>query len=1023
MSISITAVTPTVFLRRGPQGLEQAVTISVHHDGPEAVADVSCLAGGGECARLTVVPDTGTHEVFVPELSVPSPLAFELRAHGGVVARHEVAWQPPRHWSVHLVHLSHHDVGYTDLPSHVLPQHVGFLRDALRFAADTRDYPEAAQFRLVVEQAWSLQAFFRHATRGEVKAMLELIRAGRVEVTALFGNLTTELCGHETLVRSLAAATVIARRSGVPLVSAEHNDIPGFTWGLAEVLAGAGVKLFCPGLPLYYNWGGGGVPSFWNENDIFGYAGMPGAFWWESQSGGRVLFWCNNTGCGGDCHATLPGLAVRLQQYAERGYPYPVMRWPVSGGARDNSPYSAGYCDTVRDWNRRWAYPHLELSTNARFHEELHRQLPTGLRRWRGDVPGQDYPVGAMSTAPATTVNRRNHAALPAAEILDTAAHGLTGRASQAARLDLAYESVLWHDEHTWGHHFPCGPTCDAHALEKALHAQRAAALAHDVAEKAKAAIADAIHLDHEGLHLVVFNSLAEARTGLVQAPLRELDNCGSEMYAVSAAEDANGPCLRPALLGKRWHVNPPPEIVAGAFTLVDAASGTPVPFQLSDLDSPLVPVPHSAERVGLAGGGKRYGFFEQPSGLKRTLDFVATDVPGLGWRLYRLEPAAAPAPAVVVQAQDATTVAETDLYRVEVSPVSGAVTRILDKRCGRECVGPDAVHPFGAVIVRTPQGDEQMARLTEPPRLLAGPLRQSLVCHLAAPGHPEMVAVLTLTVGQPEIEFSLCCVKDPTPLLEVLVAFPFHVPDGQFLSEEPLRVAAPAAERLPGAYLNRLPTQDWVAVGNAERGVLWSSLDAPIVSLGRLWPNRVSPAHSCVPPSTLGLPPQSAADLRGGTVYALLFFNNCGTNFQVSQSGTTVFRFVFLPVAGPVVPAVAARFGQQAQVPLGTMFTKHPGPRPLPASGGFLTIDNPGVRLLTLRQAANGRDLLLRLWNVTDEPVTAAVALSGMKTGSACRTDWYERDAGNPVLARCGAFTLQVPAHALQTWRCRVRR
>ncbi len=59
-------------------------------------------------------------------------------------------------------------------------------------------------------------------------------------MTALFANEITELCGHEELVRLLYPSFELKRRFGIDITVAEHNDIPGFSWGLASALAGAG---------------------------------------------------------------------------------------------------------------------------------------------------------------------------------------------------------------------------------------------------------------------------------------------------------------------------------------------------------------------------------------------------------------------------------------------------------------------------------------------------------------------------------------------------------------------------------------------------------------------------------------------------------------------------------------------------------------------------------------------------------------------------------------------------------------
>jgi len=61
-----------------------------------------------------------------------------------------------RHWEVHLVHGSHHDLGYTDLPSNVLRAHDGHMDKVLEFCEQTADWPEDSQFRYAVEQAWSV---------------------------------------------------------------------------------------------------------------------------------------------------------------------------------------------------------------------------------------------------------------------------------------------------------------------------------------------------------------------------------------------------------------------------------------------------------------------------------------------------------------------------------------------------------------------------------------------------------------------------------------------------------------------------------------------------------------------------------------------------------------------------------------------------------------------------------------------------------------------------------------------------
>ncbi len=1012
LSPAIQRVMPTPFLRRAEDGLRQVAHVTVTHAGATQSGAIHVTAQGVELVTpVTLVAGESTIEVEVAEVTAPCAIDVALVLHGHPAVRISIAWIPPKHWVVHVVQLSHHDAGYTDLASHVIPEHDQWLDDVIDIAEATRDFPHDARFRAVIEQTWSIDHFLRTARSARVAAMLDLLRRGDMELTALFGNMVTELCGHETLARCVYHAFRLKRAYGIPILSAEHNDVPGFSWGVSQVLAGAGIKVFCPGFPQYYSWANPRAASFWNETAIFGAQGMPGAFWWEAPAGTRVLFWSNNQGCGGDCHAELPGLSARLQELTEAEYPYTTLRWPVGGGARDNSPYIEGYVHTIRAWNACWAYPRLISSTNTRFYHDLLPQLPATLPVWRGEVPGQDYPVGATSTAAATGINRRNHTDLPAAEALATLAGAIADYQYQDARIFQAYEETLWHDEHTWGHHFPCGPTADAAELEKALHAYRAAALAHDIASKAMARVADAVRLDTPGLHLVVFNPLPRERSGTVTTPLREFDNCGSAMTAMPDGS------LRGVLLQDRWHVNPPIEIVEGKFDLIDVATGAVVPYQISEISSPLAATPHAGQRQGLGAGGKRYGFFELPSGIARELSFIADAVPPVGYRTFRLQPREdQPVFAVAITASPTTL--ENAYYRMEIDAHTGHVRSLLDKETGRELVDPTAPHPFGTVVVRDPFGGETCSRCTELLPSDCGPLSASLCVRLSAPGHPCIEQTYRLPSGEKRLDIAIHLLKDPTPLLETFLAFPFLLPEGRFRYEGPLCVLDPAVDLLPGAYADRLTVQNWITVTDGELSVLWSSREAPVVSLARLWPGRLSPAHSAVVRADVEHPCPDAADLRGGTIYSLLTANNVGTNFAVAQQGSLLFRYSMTTMAGQMTDSRAVMLGQQCLTPLPTLFTKHPGPRPLSPTGSFLAIDHPSVALVALKRAEDGEGLIIRLWNASAETVVTRVVLPNIVVNAATLTTLAEEETGKALAYDAHGIEVPLPPRGVVTVR-----
>lgn len=996
-NIGFKQIMPTVFLKKKDGVLQQMVRVTLAAD--NRMDSVSLTARTGAVLSglpLGSVPEgESVHEMFIPEIKQKTEVEFMLAADGTPADSQWISWTPPKHWTVHVVQLSHHDPGYTDLPSNVLKVHDRWLNDALAMAEETDNYPDDAKFRIVIEQMWSLDHFLKNSPEAKAGRMIEHIRSGRMEATALFGNMTTEICGHEEMIRALYHACALKRKYGIPVTSAEHNDITGISWGLCRVLADAGVKIFCPGIPHYYDWGGGSLKlqSYWDGKKLFPHGG-PGAFWWESPSGKRLLFWCNDSGCGGDFHAGLPGLAGKLQQLAEQDYPYSVMRWPVQGGARDNSPYISGYADTIKEWNETWEYPRLICSTNAKFYEDFIKEVPSGLPVFRGELPGQDYPVGAASTAAPTAVNRNSHAALAAAEKLAAMSGIVTDYRYQGKEIEQAYEEILWYDEHAWGHHFPCGPAMKASEYEKAVHAYRGAALVHDITNKSMARIADSIKLEDEGYHLVVFNAGPFTRTGPVHALLREMDNCGSTMAQVPAEKDPVGTgYLKGVLLGDRWHANPPPGLVAGGFELMDPASGEKIPFRITEVESAMDTVPYAAERLGIGSGTKRYGFFETPLGLKRELCFIAKDIPAYGYKTYRLEPSQAPE-VRFCSPENGECVIENEYYRIEVDKDTGAVASILDKDAGREIVDHGCPHPFTGFIVRKPDsGKEYPMDRVFVEKKPGEPVHNSIEIAGSAHGHPAIKQTLTLYAGIKQIYISIRVLKDPTPLLDAYLAFPFKIDNPRFRYEGVLSVMSPIEDYLPGAYSDRIAVQNWAKVTDGSYSIVWSGIDAPVACFAELQPGYVSPAHRCLMDEKAAHPPLAKEQLDKGWIYSNLFSNNFGTNFSVSQTGDILFRYIVTTGAGDMPDSRAAAFGWQAVTPFEQIFTKGPRKGTLPVCHRWLEIDNEAVVPLTFKKAEDNNGYILRLWNMAAETAAARIRINSRKIGRVSLANLVEED------------------------------
>ena len=60
---------------------------------------------------------------------------------------------------IYILHHTHVDIGYTDLPWLVYEQHVKIIEQALDLCRQTDDFPEPARFRWINEFSWPVLHF------------------------------------------------------------------------------------------------------------------------------------------------------------------------------------------------------------------------------------------------------------------------------------------------------------------------------------------------------------------------------------------------------------------------------------------------------------------------------------------------------------------------------------------------------------------------------------------------------------------------------------------------------------------------------------------------------------------------------------------------------------------------------------------------------------------------------------------------------------------------------------------------
>ena len=526
-------VLPTALLVRDGEAVKRIVRLTVDMPGGAgAEAAVRTWIDGKpqvpDPAVFRLVPGKNSFDVRLPEPVKPVPARFEVRwtASGAPVSlSREITLAPARHWSVYLFHHSHTDIGYTELQSRVARNHVEYLDSVIKYCRETDAYPDDAKFRWNIEVSWALENFIRTRPEAEVKALVDLIKAGRVELSALYLQLS-DCFAHEELVRSVDAAREFARRYGFELRSAMNNDVNGFAWSLPQIFRQAGVRYFATGI---------------NETRSRAPLRRPNAFWWESPDGSRILHWNGEHYLFGNyellLHEAVDRSAPKVGEYlakleARGDYPQDIIAFNVGAWVTDNCPPGRAALRPGQGVERALRLAEAEAGHDARIlradGEEVRRDPPGPQARLAGLLDRRRRLDGLRDGAQPHRPQRDPHGRKGV---------GARGQARPvrtflfpAGEIRAGHASSMLYDEHTWGAYnsidAPWSELARGQWADKSGFAYEARETSRTLLRRGTEALARLIAAggDHE---FAVFNPLSWTRTDVVRVtlpagPLRE---------------------------------------------------------------------------------------------------------------------------------------------------------------------------------------------------------------------------------------------------------------------------------------------------------------------------------------------------------------------------------------------------------------------------------------------------------------------------------------------------------------------
>ncbi|MCX6624808.1 MAG: hypothetical protein NTY38_27850 [Acidobacteria bacterium] len=446
--------------------------------------------------------------------------------------------------------------------------------------------------RFTVETLWQLEQYLARSKPDEIARFFRLVRAGRIEVCAGYDNPNTSAMAYEELGRLFYQAAAIRRKYGIPIETLIFNDQPGYTWGLADIAAASGVRYFLTGINLF---DGQSIPG-----NLFPMTHRP--FYWVGRTGDRLLTWPSIgeqergvrpwdaaayrcTGCAAyttadrnlglvliEPAAAPPGLDKArwdrenlkarvlkgLAFYADRDYPYPhLLMMAANGDNNSGTKWGHGENFELFEWMTA-AVRHLNASeknlravitTPSVFFRLMEREyghfaaLPAPGAAHGGDWPSTWEELDGAAPLSSARIRRARELLVTAEKLAATNTAAGSAAAYPARDFDDAWRLIRLWDEHT-SPQFPAPLPFEEiwqHASEHAQFALDSLVIAERLSRQSLSRLAASL-AGRRAPRILVFNQTAWARTGLAG-------------------------CDRPS---------------AGAFRLIDPATGTPVPWQPS---------------------------------------------------------------------------------------------------------------------------------------------------------------------------------------------------------------------------------------------------------------------------------------------------------------------------------------------------------------------------------------------------------------------------------------------------------
>jgi alpha-mannosidase len=639
------------------------------------------------------------------------------------------------------------------------------------------------------------------------------------------------------------------------------------------------------------------APNFFDRIGTFMSTWQDRPFWWLSPSGKeKVLVWVPWTGYAMS-HVEKRLDAGWVGKYQDRldevNFPYDLsyIRWSGHG---DNAEPDAEVSEFVRSWNEKYSWPKFAISSTSaafsKFEERYGRQLPS----YQGDLTPY-WEDGAGSSALETKMSRTASDRLVQAAVLSALAGGTQ---YDSLKFDAAWREVLLYSEHTWGAWNSVSDSENPFVTKqwdvKREFAVQAQVQSEELLHSAvRAELSTSSSID-------VWNTNAWHRSGVVIIP-KSLSTTGARVA------DRDG------------HL-----IVSQRLSTGDLA------ILIKEIP------PFVSQRYTITAGEPHQG-------------------------------------GAAVRAKDG--VLENGIIRAKVDLHSGNLIELRQQGAKANLIDTNNGKSANDYIFLRQTDFQHLGRSGTPKISVEeeGPLVASLLIESSAESCNSLTRRVRLVAGADYLELSNIVDKrraalNPHPgsgdqgsdfaqhgaKESIQFAFPFNVPGGTMHMDVPLAVMQPEKDQLPGSCKNWLPVGSWIDVSNANEGVTWVTLDAPLIEIGEISATMLGSQKD---PNVWRKHIDATQE-----VYSWVMNNHWGTNYRAYQEGPVEFRYALRPHAG---------YDEAAADRLAVSFTQPLVVAPAWISApteSLLHVEPSDVSVIALKPSDDGKAWIVRLFGVSGQ-------------------------------------------------------